>query len=272
MERDPDILCQKISSEEREWMIRSFAACLDRALEDEQPPEGLTAELISALRNDEPLPSIDGVHASKGGAGQGCDLYSLWAAMTVLSQEIRLQGRMFKQLNEMLMEAQKHDVPGPEAMADAASIEGLQPPPADSGQPPKQEIDVLLDLRDRMDRGIATARQAAIELAPTGLPRLVRWLGVGRSYASHVQDVFVALSHGYTLALERLDEALVACGVDRIPCVGRIFDPQSMTAVDIEETSDVSEGTVTAVYREGYEWTGTVYRAAQVRVARKPRE
>jgi molecular chaperone GrpE len=43
-----------------------------------------------------------------------------------------------------------------------------------------------------------------------------------------------------------------------------------MTAVDIEETGSVPEGTVVEVYRNGYEWNGEVYRTAQVKVARNP--
>ena len=35
-----------------------------------------------------------------------------------------------------------------------------------------------------------------------------------------------------------------------------------------DETDDVAEGTVIEVYRDGYEWNGTVYRTAQVKVAR----
>jgi len=43
-----------------------------------------------------------------------------------------------------------------------------------------------------------------------------------------------------------------------------------MTAVDIQETLSVPEGTVVEVYRNGYEWNGEVYRSAQVKVARSP--
>jgi molecular chaperone GrpE (heat shock protein) len=41
-----------------------------------------------------------------------------------------------------------------------------------------------------------------------------------------------------------------------------------MTAVEIEETDAVPEGTVVEIYRNGYEWEGEVYRPAQVKVAR----
>lgn len=259
-------------------MVSTFAVWLDLALEDEQPPEGLTPELISALRSGEPLPPLMGTASTgqetESGAEQGSDLYSLWAAMTTLAQEVRVQGRLFKQLNETLNEAsiegaRDQSAPGQQTpAAEAGGVEGPRSECAASGRPRKQEIDVLLDLRDRLERGIATARRAAAELAPDRLPRLARWLGVGGGYALRAQEVISALTHGCTLTLDRLDEAIVACGVDRIASQNRIFDPQRMTAVDIEETVAVPEGTVVEVYRDGYEWNGKVYRAAQVKVAR----
>ncbi|MGC9225311.1 MAG: nucleotide exchange factor GrpE [Terracidiphilus sp.] len=270
MEMDVDTSSAKVSPEVRERMLRNFAAWLDRALEEEQPPEGLTPELLSALRSGEPLPPLDDAHATV----QGSDLYSLWSAMTTLAQEVRVQGRLFKQLNETLgksvqnQSAQDRDSPSQEAAWGSAGAEEGRSEPSIGGQPRKQEIDLLLDLHDRMERGIATVRNATNELTPARLPRLARWLGVGRGYAQHAQEILGALSHGYSLTLDRLDEALVACGVDRIACLNRGFDPQRMTAVDIEETAAVPEGTVVEVYREGYEWNGKVYRTAQVKVAR----
>ena len=227
-------------------MVRNFAAWLDRALEEEQPPEGLTPELLSALRNGEPLPPLDDAHA----ACQGSDLYSLWSAMTTLAQEVRVQGRLFKQLNETLVKsvqnqsaqnqsAQNRDTPSEEAAPETAGAEEARPGFSGSGQPwkqeprkqepRKQEIDLLLDLHDRMERGITTARDATNELTPARLPRLARWLGVGGGYARHAQEILSALSDGYSLTLDRLDEALVACGVDRIACLNRVFESGKRT-------------------------------------------
>ncbi len=250
----------KISPEERERMIRNFAAWLDRALEDEELPEGLPPELLSALQNGEPLPPLEGSPAT----GQGSDLYSLWSSMTTLAQEVRVQGRLFKQLNDTLIQDMQDRTVQREEETSPEPVRGEKVRQADG----KQQIDLLLDLRDRMERGVAAARDAATELAPARLPRLARWLGVGGGYARHAQEILSALSHGYSLALDRLDEALVDWGIDRIASLGRIFDPQRMTAVDIEETGTVAEGTVVEVYREGYEWNGMVYRTAQVKVAR----
>lgn len=244
-----------ISAEQRERIVRGFEAWLDLhladALADEPPPPGLTDELLAALENGEPLPPIDTAQAGD------CDLYSLWSAMTALSQEVRLQGRTFKQLNETILQSVQ-DEPD----------DAVEPR---TQQPRKQEIDVLLDLRDRIERGGVTARNAAEELAPARLPILTRWLGLCRGYARHAQEILAALSRGYSLTQDSLDEALVACHVSRIAAQGCIFDPQCMTAVDIEETDAVPEGTVVEVYRNGYEWNDEVYRAAQVKVARSKR-
>jgi len=262
-----------LSPEERERIIRGFETWLDSAMADEQPPQGLTAELLAALANGEPLPPLEGAQPDGG----GCDLYSLWAAMTALTQEVRLQGRTFKQLNETLSRsAQRLEASAAEASrgGEDATAEQARIQQPEARQPRKQEIhlplNVLLDLRDRVERGGSTARNAAEELTPKRLPRLARWLGVGAKYAGHTQEILAALSHGYSLTLDSLDEALVGSGVSRIASQGQIFDPQCMTAVDIEETGSVPEGTVVEVYRNGYEWNGEVYRTAQVKVARNP--
>jgi molecular chaperone GrpE len=260
------------SHQAREQIVHGFEAWLDRAMADEQPPQGLTAELLAALEKGDPLPPLE-----SGRPGSGFDLYSLWAAMTALTQEVRLQGRTFKQLNETLSQsAQSLEASAAEAQGgeENASAEEARIQQSESRQPRKQEIrlpvNALLDLRDRVERGGNTARNAAEELAPKQLPRLARWLRVGAGYARHTQEILAALSHGYSLTLDTLDEALVSSGVSRIACQGQIFDPQRMTAVDIEETTSVPEGTVVEVYRNGYEWNGEVYRSAQVKVARNP--
>jgi molecular chaperone GrpE len=79
------------------------------------------------------------------------------------------------------------------------------------------------------------------------------------------------LTTGYELGLARLDQTLDELNVRAIQCEGQPFDPRTMNAVDREESSAVPEGTVLEVYRRGYEWSGEVFRPAQVKVACAPR-
>ena len=64
MEMNADTSSVKLSPEERERIVRLFEAWLDRHLEraltDEEPPQGLTSELLIALENGDPLPSLEG--------------------------------------------------------------------------------------------------------------------------------------------------------------------------------------------------------------------
>jgi molecular chaperone GrpE len=83
-------------------------------------------------------------------------------------------------------------------------------------------------------------------------------------------EIVDALRQGYALTAARLQETLAGYDLREIECERRPFDARLMQAVDTEENSAVDEGTVMAVYRRGYSWNGSVYRAAQVRVARRP--
>lgn len=258
METDFHASSGKLSPEDREKILHTFGSWLDISLAEEAPPQGLTPELFSALQNGDPLPPIEG----------NCDLYSLWSAMIALTQEVRLQGRAFKQLHE----AMARSLEASAAERDGEADEDVADPPTEmprAAQTRKQEIDTLLDLRDRVERGKDTARSAIEELSPSRLPWLARWLGVGGGYARHTQEILAALSQGQSLTLDRLDQALLERNVAVIACKGRTFDPQCMAAVEIERTDFVPEGTVVEVYRNGYEWEGEVYRPAQVKVARR---
>jgi len=62
-----------------------------------------------------------------------------------------------------------------------------------------------------------------------------------------------ALTKGYELGLERLDQTLEEFNAHEIRCEGQRFDPRRMNAVDKEESTAVPEGTVLEVYRTGYE-------------------
>ncbi len=71
------------------------------------------------------------------------------------------------------------------------------------------------------------------------------------------------------MGMNRIDEALQHWHVRPIPCVGQIFDPQTMQAVNVADATDVPDNTVLEVCRTGYWWDEKVYRVSQVKVARK---
>jgi len=199
---------------------------------EEDPPQGIPAEILAGDADGESSPT---------------DWYAMWSAVTALTQEVKLQGRAFKQMSETL--------------ASDAERRGR-----------KEALGALLEMRERLLRGLEATRgldalSNGEELRPGWWDRIfsARWRKM-----QHALDVVRALEEGYRLSLGYLDDLLFQFQVQPIECAGRQFDPRRMNAVDVEETERAAEGTVVSVYRMGYEWNGELYRPAQVRVARRP--
>jgi hypothetical protein len=232
---------------DREEILHRFEAWLDNVLAAEEPPQGIDAELLSALT----------VEAEAGADGK-CDLYSMWAAVTALTQEVKLQGRTFKQLSETLAPVADLVPQLPDAQRKAQE------------QARREMLDVLLDLRDRLGRGLGAARGSQAKMHESLVSTWMARLLARHQSLRHASEGLAALAEGYRISLDRLDDVLAQFDVREITCRGEPFDPRSMHVVDVEETSEAVEGTVVEVYRAGYEWQGAVHRPAQVKVARSP--
>jgi molecular chaperone GrpE len=231
---------------EREEILRRFEAWLDGALADEEPPQGLPAGILDSITSE----------AEPGSNGQR-DLYAMWAAVTALTQEVKLQGRSFKQLSETL-------APVAELAPQLTEME------RDAQEDARREIlDVLLDLRDRLRRGLDRARESSAKLGEPSRSGWVTRLLSRDAVLRHATETVAALEKGYQMSLDRLNDVLADFDVREIACQGQLFDPSSMQAVDVQETEEAEEGVVVEVYRAGYEWKGEVYRPAHVKVARR---
>ena len=61
-------------------------------------------------------------------------------------------------------------------------------------------------------------------------------------------------------------------GVEKIDCLNKKFDHNVCEALDQVETDEAEEGTVLAVYQNGYKLNGKLMRPARVKVAKKKTE
>ena len=238
----------------RDEMLHRFERLLDEALASEEPPAGIEAELL-ALAGGDPE------------AERQCDSYSLWAAVTALTQEVKLQGRAFQQLSESIASQAERTAAGIRAIYEEREREVQR----DAEYRTRKEITgALIDLRDRLTRGLESASAAGVR-PPEHPPH---WLGrlLHKAPADTASETAAALLKGYELGLGRLDELLADFNVREIVCRGQEFDPRRMNAIDLEESDTVPDGTVLEVYRSGYEWNDEVFRPAQVKVSRAPRE
>jgi molecular chaperone GrpE len=232
---------------DRDAILRRFEVWLDSVLAAEEPPQGLSAELLSSLAAER-KPISNG----------RCDLYTMWAAVTALTQEVRLQGRSFKQLSESLAPIAILAPELPEMHREAQE------------RARREVLDVILDLRDRLARGLDRVRTSQKTMDDSLRSSwTVRLLGRHPIFRQASESV-TALEEGYQMSMERLKDALAQFDVREIACAGQPFDPKTMHAVDVEETDQQAEGTVLEVYRAGFAWKGEVHRPAQVKVARRP--
>jgi molecular chaperone GrpE len=238
---------------DREEMMRRFEALLDMVLTPEAAPPGIDSNILAALD----APDQDNSQS---------DSYALWSAMTALTQEIKLQGRAFQELNLKLSTQQ--DKVAAELRAVYAEREKTVQREGER-RARREALSVLIDLRDRLGRGresvSASEQQMAKAEQASWFQRVLQ-----KPKTRPEEDALRALVRGYELGVERLDQALSEFGVGEIRCQGEQFDPRRMNAIEIEESASVPANTVLQVYRSGYEWNGEVFRPAQVKVSREP--
>lgn len=283
----------------RRVLLARFDRWLRRTLADEPSPEGVAAELLAEVQSDGDAPPEDALEAQ-----EAADEYAIRSAMLSLAQEVKLQGRAFDRLRDSLSpiseaaEELGRDVRAQTEKAESAcaAAEGARAAAesvlgaAEAGCAAAERaataaeqsiaervegevtrvraemLNVLVDVRDRLARGASAAAERAEAIGPPS--GAAKWFASARSASAAARESADALRQGCEMALARVDEALAGWGVVRIQCEGRPFDPSRMVAADVDNSGAAPDGTVTEVYREGYEWRGAVFRPAQVKVAR----
>jgi molecular chaperone GrpE (heat shock protein) len=242
---------------DRDDLLRRFERWLDDALAVEDPPAGIDAAMLETLAE---------AKDEDDATDRPSDSYTLWAAMTALTHEVKLQGRAFKEL---------HNTIGTQTsrMADeirAAYHERERDVQRETERRIRRDsLAALIDLRDRLGRGLESVRAVESEISRrAGQSWLARVFTTPREEPD--AEKLAALTKGYELGLERLDQTLGELNAYEIRCEGQPFDPRRMNAIDKEESAELPEGTVLEVYRTGYEWSGEVFRPAQVKVSCAP--
>ncbi len=246
----------------RRRLVSQFETWLDRMAQGEPPPDGIPEELLA-----------DALETPEAGDALGSDLYTLFAGLTTLSGEIRLQGRAFKQMADVL--APTAQVPGRldriEAAQSAVARELARRAEPDNAELPgsQEALEVLFDLYDRLNRGLRNfdAGYDAARAQNASMGPVQRLLG-RRSHADQLAAPAAAMREGYRLTLSRLEAAFLQWGIQRIGEVGEPFDPQRMAVVDVGPGPGMPDGSVMEVYRSGYVLNGRVLATARVKVAR----
>lgn len=260
-------------------ILQRFTRWLDDVLAEEKPLEGVAAELLAELQAEKDSDTV-------GPTEDAYDLHSTWSAMTALTQEIKLQSRTFKQLSEKmapyagldesikkLLATHREALSGARRIAEDGRADRIQREAemklAERDRARRELIGVIIDIREALIIGLRSAAESQGKLQEKrNRSRLEKIFRYKTTDQNHKLEIVNSLQKGYRMGLDRIDEALQQLGVNEIVCEGKAFDARIMSAVDIEETGEVSNGTVLEVYRTGYMIDTDVLQPAQVKVAR----
>ncbi|MCX6623945.1 MAG: nucleotide exchange factor GrpE [Acidobacteria bacterium] len=85
--------------------------------------------------------------------------------------------------------------------------------------------------------------------------------------ALKVESVDKEYSKGMELIYQRMYDALGKLGLEPVPAIGLVFDPNVHHAVEMTPTEDVEDQTILDEYQRGYNFKGKLLRPAMVKVA-----
>ncbi|HPE72572.1 MAG TPA: nucleotide exchange factor GrpE [Candidatus Competibacter sp.] len=183
------------------------------------------------------------------------DLYSLFAELVALKNEVKLESRQvkttleeFRAVFETLRTSQSQ-LSDELDHARGALLEQRR-------AALKPVLLELLELRDRLEAGLHALQNH--RLSPLG--RLCR----------REQALLHAVAQGQDISLRRLDQILNTQQVSALATQGRPLDPHTMRAAELDRRSDLANGIVTEELRKGYTWQGELLRLAEVKVNRQP--
>jgi molecular chaperone GrpE (heat shock protein) len=113
----------------------------------------------------------------------------------------------------------------------------------------------LFDIADRLD---ATLHDSMLKSLPLPRRRLPwRW-------GARIRDRLRSVEEGLRLTQVRLEDHLTGLGIQRLPTIGRAFDPATMEAVDRVIRPDLPVGTVIDEVAAGYRRGDRILRPARV--------
>jgi len=181
------------------------------------------------------------------------DLSTLLGEMAGLKSEVKAESRHFKTTLDTLSNALTALQTDNKTLADELALQG------ERLQQMRNETlyAVMLEAVDIYDRLTA------------GFEVLQNYQPVSSLFShSKKQDIrFIkSFKEGQSMTLKRFDQLLQRHNVQAIDCIGKLLDPCTMSAVEIDRNPKLENGIVIEELRKGFLFEGNVLRLAEVKV------
>ena len=191
-----------------------------------------------------------------------CDLHDLFAELTALRQEVRLQNREQSRAGrELASAAARYDAIDRTTRRRDEELAALERRVSRAAE--DRCLLSVLDLRDALVRGREAARRLRKEGKKAGRKKTLP-----RKPFRRLQPAIAGVVDGYELALRRCDRTLSRFGVRGVTAVGGRFDARTMHAVETRRVADREDGVVVDEFVSGFVRDGEVLRLAEVAVNR----
>jgi molecular chaperone GrpE len=192
----------------------------------------------------------------------GFDWAAIAAQFTALRHDVNLQTKAVRAAVEQNAEVLKQWSKPAEIPTPALPFKALL-----------EIADTLALARKQVERSAEALRPLVQELQQTVQPGfLAKMFGAKTSnapeLAGKLAPMLGGIAEGYTMSLRRVEALLEQLGLEPIDTQGKSFDPESMEAIEVVEGSGLPAGKVVEEVRRGYLQGRTVFRFAQVKVAR----
>jgi molecular chaperone GrpE len=180
------------------------------------------------------------------------DLFTLFTALTSLSTEVKRETRYVKQaLNDFqavfkTLESSHHLLHQTFELKQQEKEER-------SANELKPLLFELIDFRTILANAFEQYTQVAF-------PKKSWW----QRKKQNLPSAYIAITHGNQLLLKRLDAILQQQHVYPMDTIGKIFQPEIMQAVHVEQNQSLPSGVVLSECRKGYYWKEKVLRYAEV--------
>jgi molecular chaperone GrpE len=119
--------------------------------------------------------------------------------------------------------------------------------------------------RDRHEEGRRGVERLIMDLVPV-------LDAFDRAIEAHEAPGYDDFRKGVNLIRKQFWDTLAKHGVQRVDATGKMFDPHLHQAIERVESAEVPDGSVVAVFQDGYMFHGRVLRPAIVSVAVHPSE